>query len=162
MIPIPNIISYIIIICLVIYMIYTKKNISEVCTFLVLLIFFYYFYIWKQKFNVYPSKNYKLKHNYKHKFLWINTNVININNTKHKDWCMYVLIDSAPNKLGIYIDHPNPEKVFVNRQIETFKIMFGYIPKDIYFTTFVNSSISSFCKLKNIKITYFPWRYIVQ
>ena len=100
-------------------------------------------------------------HNYNNKLLWINTNVLNVNNPKHVEWCKHVFIDSAPNILGIYIDNPNPENVFVSRQIEIFKIMFKHDPKHIYFKFDVDNNIHKFCKQKNLSITNIAFRYTI-
>ena len=156
-----NILSYIIVIVLFITAIFYSKHRIEILVLLSMFVYFYYIYLWKQQYNVYPSKNYKKLKNYNKKVLWINTNVLNVNNPEHVKWCKYILIDSAPNKLGIYIDNPNPEKVFVNRQIEIFKIMFGFVPKNIYFTEPISSEISTFCKLKQLSITYLCLRYTI-
>ena len=142
--------------------IYSVKDINNkifISTLLVIYLFYYYIFLWSQTFNVYPSKMYKKKKVYRKKMLWINTNVINVNNPKHKQWANYIFTDSAPNKLGIYIDHPDPDKVFINRQIGIFKILFKHSPTRIYFTNSCNRQVSEFCQKKKINIHYFPFRF---
>jgi hypothetical protein len=156
-----NWISYIIITMMIIY-IYSTENSNQkifACTLLLIFMFYYYVYLWSQMFNVYPSKQYKTQKKYKKKVLWINTNVLQIQNPKHKQWARHVLLDSAPNKLGIYIDHPSPDKVFVSRQIETFKIMFHHNPSRIYFSKSCDNEVSDFCRKKKMSLLHFPFRF---
>ena len=155
-----NWISYIIITMMIISIYSTEDYNIKIfqCTLLLIYMFYYYFYLWSQSFNVYPSKMYKQKKTYKRKLLWINTHVVDVNNPYHKEWARYILIESAPNKLGIYIDHPNPDKVFINTQIQIFKIMFKHNPTRIYFKYSCNSEVADFCNKKHLSISYVPFR----
>ena len=157
-----NVLSYIIIIIFLVIIYSASNSDDKIClgTLLVIYIYYYYFYLWSQMFNVYPSKNYKKLKKYKKKLLWINTSVIDVNNPHHKKWAQYILLDSAPNKLGIYISRKNPDKAFVSNQIETFKVMFNHKPSRIYFNKYYDSNVSEFCDKKKIKISTFPFRFI--
>ena len=156
-----NILSYTIVIVLLLLIFYYDKYRVQLGMLFAGFIYFYYIHMWYQQFNVYPSINYKKLQNYNNKLLWINTNVLNVNNPKHVEWCKHVFIDSAPNILGIYIDNPNVENVFVSRQIEIFKIMFKHDPKHIYFKFDIDNNIRKFCKQKNLSITNIPFRYTI-
>ena len=153
-------ISYLILILLLIYMFYDEKNRIVIGIIMVIWLIFYYGYLWGQIFNIYAVNDYKTK-NYKNKMLWINTNMLDVTNIYHKQWANYVLIDSAPNKLGIYIEDSIVNKLFVLKQMETFKIMFGYNSPIIFFKHRPNNIIRTFCEQKGVQIVTFSFRKIL-
>ena len=155
-----NLVSFIIIICMLgviyNYITFDVRIICGVCT--IAFILFFYMYLWKQRINVYPVNNYK-KIDYRHQVLWINTNMLNVNNMQHKKWCKHILIENAPNRLGIYIDKKNISTLYVLKQIEIFRLMFNYECSDIYFKYRVSNEIRRFCEKKNLNIKYYSIRY---
>ena len=152
-----DIISCFIIILLVIYMIYDQDNRGVVGIILFMLLIFYYCYLWGQIYNVYSTGDYK-NINYKYKMLWINTDMLDVTNPLDKEWANYVLMDSAPNKLGIYIEREFVNKIFVLKQFETFKILFGYNCPIIYFKYTPTKIVKDFCNKKGVQIINYSFR----
>ena len=152
-----DVIICMIIFFMILYMVYDNENRAVCGVIITTLLIFYYGYLWGQIYNVYAIRDYKNK-NYKHKMLWINTEMLDVTNSYDKEWCDYVLIDNAPNKLGIYIEEKNVSKLFVLKQLETFKIMFGYNSPIIYFKYSPNRIIELFCNKKGVSIINYSFR----
>ena len=140
------------------YMVYDEKNRGVVGIILCGLLLFYYGYCWGQMYNVYPNPDYK-SIKYRNRVLWINTDMLDVMNENHKEWCQYVMMECAPNKLGIYVEKQFINKLFVLKQFEIFKIMFGYNCPYIYFQHTPNEIIKNFCKSKGVEIVYHSLRY---
>ena len=153
-----NILSSLIIIMFIVYMVYDEKNRGVVGITLCGLLLFYYGYCWGQMYNVYPNSDYK-SIKYRNRVLWINTDMLDVMNENHKMWCQYVMMECAPNKLGIYVEKQFINKLFVLKQFEIFKIMFGYNCPYIYFQHTPNEIIKNFCKSKGVEIVYHSLRY---
>jgi hypothetical protein len=156
-----NIISCIIIFIILLYMMYDNKNRGVIGIVLFMSLSFYYGYVWWQMYDVHSVQDYK-NVNYKTKMLWINTDMLDVMNPFDKEWSKHVLLDSAPNKLGIYIDKKTINKKFVLKQLETFKIMFGYNSPIIYFKHKQNELVRDFCKRKGVEIINFSFRHTIE
>ena len=98
-----NMISGLIIMMMIVYMVYDESNRGMMGVMLCGLLIFYYGYCWGEVYDVYPSANYR-DVVYKNRVLWINTDMLDVMNEEHKKWCKYVMMDCAPNKLGIYVE----------------------------------------------------------
>ena len=155
-----NELSFFIILLVIIYMVYDQENRSVVGIMLFMMLIFFYGYLWKQMYDVYPTKNYK-SIVYKNKMLWINTEMLDVKSVEHKKWAQYVLMDNAPNKLGIYVDREFVNKLFVLKQLETFKILFGYNCPIIYFKYTPNKIVKEFLHTKGVEIIRFSFRYTI-
>jgi hypothetical protein len=139
-------------------MVYDDDNRAVIGVMLGVMLIFYYGYIWGQIYNVYATRDYK-NVKYTNRMLWINTNLLDVTNIEHRNWANYVLIDCAPNKLGIYIEEEQVSKLFVLKQLETFKIMFGYNCPIIYFKYRQNQIIRNFCGMKGVKVINYSLRH---
>tara|TARA_Y100001980_G_C14555788_1_gene345214 strand:- start:7581 stop:8006 length:426 start_codon:yes stop_codon:yes gene_type:complete len=139
-------------------MVYDSNNRGVIGIVLFMMLVYYYGYVWWQVYNVYSTKNYQ-NINYKNRMLWINTEMLDVMNPYDKKWSKHVLIDSAPNKLGIYVDKEIVNKKFVLKQLETFKILFGYNSPIIYFKHTPNNIVKDFCKKKGVEIINFSFRH---
>jgi hypothetical protein len=153
-----NVLSYFIILLILIYILYDENNRGVVGILLISLIIVFYGYIWHQKYDVYPTQGYETK-NYKNRMLWINTDKLDVTSSFHKKWGNYIMMDCAPNKLGIYVDKEVINKIFVLKQLETFKIMFGYNCPIIYFKITPNKIVMDFLRKKGVEIVRFSFRY---
>ena len=155
-----DVLSCMIILLAILYMLYDDENRAVIGIMLGVLLIFYYGYIWGQIYNVYVMDDYK-NIRYTNKMLWINTNKLDVTNPRHRNWANYILMDCAPNKLGIYIEEENVSKLFVLKQLETFKIMFGYNSPIIYFKYRQNQIVKQFCNAKDVKIVNFSFRHTI-
>ena len=152
-----NMISYMIIILLIVYMVYDEQNRGVIGIMFFMLLVIFYGYLWGQMYNVQVTQDYK-NISYKNKMLWINTDMLDVTNRFDKEWANYVMMDCAPNKLGIYVERQFINKLFVLKQLETFKIMFGYNCPIIYFKHKPNMIIKNFLKKKGVEIINFSFR----
>ena len=143
------------------YIIYDKNNRGVVGIILFSYIIFFYMYMWNQEYDVYPIQDYKNK-NYSNKMLWINTDVMDVMNPFHKKWANYVMMDCAPNKLGIYLDKEFINKLVILKQLETFKIMFGYNCPIIYLKTYPNKIVRDFLSKKGVSMVRFSFRHTIK
>ena len=69
--------------------------------------------------------------------------------------------ETAPNKLGIYVDKKHANKLHTLKQMEVFKILFGYNCPDIYFKYSPNKIVRKFCDSKEVNINNVSLRYTV-
>ena len=141
-------------------MVYDNSNRGVVAILLFSLIILFYGYLWHQQYNVYAIQDYK-NNNYKNMMLWINTNKLDVTNSFDRKWAHYVMMDCAPNKLCIYVDNDVVNKLFILKQLETFKIMFGYNCPIIYFKYSPNKMVKNFLNKKGVHIVNFSFRYTI-
>ena len=113
-------------------------------------------YMWRESYDVHPeSKNI----NYKNKVLWVNVDKIDVLNAKHNKWAKELLLNHAPNKLGIYSDKYNVTTLDILKYKETFYELFGYNTDHIMFKNAkLNNRAKKFCNDKNLKIKGISFR----
>ena len=155
-----NLLSYLIIVMILVYMYYEKEYRQVMGLMLVVYMYFYYVYVWYQVYDVSYDKDYE-NVKYMNRMLWINTDKLDVMNEEHKKWARHVMIDSAPNKLGIYIDKKHANKLYTLKQMEIFKILFGYNCPDIYYKYSPNKIVRKFCNSKEVNINNLSLRYTI-
>lgn len=156
-----NELSYFIILLIIIYIVYDAENRGVVSIILISLMILFYGYLWYQEYDVYVVQDYESRV-YKNRMLWINTEMLDVTDPIHKRWCNYVMMDCAPNKLGVYVDKEVVNKLYVLKQLETFKIMFGYNCPIIYFKKSPNKIVKDFLRKKGVSIVRFSFRYTIK
>ena len=145
-----NELIYLILIILIIAILYSHNmNDYTITIFLTgVLIFYYLFFAWIEIENVQPNNKYK---SLKHKVLWINTDYINEYDQNHVNWCNDVLIEHAPNQLGLYINNKYTSLETFENKLNKFNTLFGYKPDKVRIIN-SNKKIEAYTHKNNINI----------
>ena len=131
---------------------------SGLILFFFIFLFLLFFFSWPECYDVRPTQ--RTYQDYRNKVLWVNMDSLDVVNNDHTTWCKKLMIEGAPNKLGIYCDKYTVNKLDILRYKETFNEMFGYDAKHIYFAnTKLSKELKRFCEDKNVKIKYASVRY---
>ena len=152
---------YIILSVLVILMgvtVYYKKYMYTYALGLLSVIFaiLMFVYVWREDYNVYPKDK---DSNYRNKVVWVNVDKLDIFNVEHNKWAKNLLLNQAPNKLGIYSNKYNVTTLDILRYKETFYEFFGYNSEYIYLENAkLNEKTKRFCKEKDLKVKKFSMR----
>ena len=117
-------------------------------------LYFYYYYYWPEKFNVTPTEDY----NYKEKLLWLNLENVDPHNYRSKEWANDILVNSAPNILGLYVHETNIPKHKLSVLIQKFEILFKHSPNYIYFENEQANYVHKFLDTKDIKHIKYTFR----
>lgn len=127
-----------------------RNNFIIISIVLIICVFLYLKTIWVQMLDVGPERN----GNFTKKVLWVNMNKLDVTNDYHKNWSKKLLIDSAPNKLGCYVDTipDNFSKLDMLEHSEKFNMMFKHPLEKAYFIHKPSEEVKKFCDDKQIKI----------
>lgn len=149
--------NYLIILLFIIILYYKRHDKYEMGGIIILFLFylyFYYFYYWPEIYNVTPLQQYE----YNNTMVWLNLNNVDVHNPKIQNWANRILVDNAPNILGLQVTKSNISKPELSVLLQRFEILFNHSPKYIYFDKNQGNYIKRFIKNKNIELVEYSIR----
>ena len=151
------ILNYVIIILFLITIYIKREDKYEMGGILILFLFylyFYYYYYWPESYKVTPLQQF----DYSNKMLWLDLSEVNVHETKNKRWANDILINDAPNIIGLHVTKKNISKPELSVLLQKFEVLFNHSPKYIYFDYNQANYVQKFLKSKDIKLIEYSFR----